>query len=1016
MNCAVCQSPNLSSESACRACGATLELLPATTGTSDAFSPGVFLDHGTYCIERVLGQGGFGITYRCRDMVLDRVVAIKEFFPHGCTRAGSSVQPARALSVADYAEAKASFLDEARILARCQHVGIVTVYTIFEENNTAYIVMELLQGKSLAVLLQERGGTLSESEAVRYIEQVGRALQYVHEKQLLHRDLKPEHIIVCDDGRVMLIDFGTAARYSHGKVQGHDVLVTPGYAPLEQYAQQATRGPFTDVYALSATLYCLLTGEIPAAASDRAVGVRVTPVRELNPQISLPVARAVEAGLQIEVAKRPQTVNAFLRALAGEPLPNFKVWGQNDLNALNHIAQSEPSKVRPSPVAAAAQTSPQLINAPHVPASVNISTPQPNSAPLVSTSSVPVSPASQQNGANVSTSPSYWGGILGCSAALVGAVLWIRSSHNTSYRYQYTPSVQVSPPRYFSAPPVASPLSPHFERNREELEQIRIEHDTRGTGPFEAVPQKRTLPLRNETVWDAKFSQDMRLLGVVTGGQYTGGASPKEGTTYTAWLWDIESQRKVRSFSIARRHPTTFAISDDVRWLAAYDQEQLRVWDLKGGRLRHTWESQPADNSRLPISKYPIPQLTFLNDGKLVLLRIRVGERTSPRTTVEYYLNTYNSRTGDQKQLTITHRVAVESLNSLGSPGRLTALTPDGKILLTGMESASINRLSTEGGENLKTWELTTPEEGMQGHRNPSFVNRPVIWHLRLSDDGNTFAAMFGGGTIDVFRKNIQEPLVLPSRGRGFGPVFASFSPDKQWLGVYSFPYIRIWNIKTGQIVQLLQAPSHIPEGAKHSPVMKAAGFSPDKQMMFSLDSSGRLSTWRRKNAAQLAQDQAKRYRPPVLERRAGEQTSTPPDSLLSAYDEWKHAHSYENPNRLLSFYSKEAKLSRSPNGYQDLRGRLLGSQGQNWKQINDLRTPVATQSKRGWTLYCSLQYENGWGISKAEGRRRLLWTRVGTNWRILEDDYDLGSSIGVVRRPFTGAVNSSTESTFDPH
>src|SRR5262249_55420317 len=157
--------------------------------------------------------------------------------------------------------AKKGFLDEALILAQFQHPSIVQVYASFEENNTAYMVMEYLKGKTLATLLEGRG-TIPERDAVGYIQQVGEALEVVHRANLLHRDIKPENIIVTDDRRVVLLDFGTAREFAAGRTRQMTAMLTEGYAPLEQYTQNARFGACIDVYALGGTLYHLLTGTL----------------------------------------------------------------------------------------------------------------------------------------------------------------------------------------------------------------------------------------------------------------------------------------------------------------------------------------------------------------------------------------------------------------------------------------------------------------------------------------------------------------------------------------------------------------------------------------------------------------------------------------------------------------------------------------------------------------------------------------------------------------------------------
>ena len=287
-------------------------------------------------IETVLGQGGFGITYGAADSTLGRRVAIKEFFPASCARQGLTVQPSSGLSPTAYRDARYKFLEEARHLARFHHSGIVAVHSVFEENNTAYMVMEYLQGQPLSQVVHERGGRMEEQEAIGIMQKVGQSLEMVHSAGLLHRDIKPDNVMVCADGRVVLIDFGTARDFAAGSTQGHTVAVTPGYAPLEQYASRAQRGIYTDVYGLAATLYFLLTGEVPTAASDRAMGVLLPPVEQLNPLIGKTVARAVMQGLEIEVAKRPQSVREFLDRLEGKAVSAAR-HDMTDADVLSHL-------------------------------------------------------------------------------------------------------------------------------------------------------------------------------------------------------------------------------------------------------------------------------------------------------------------------------------------------------------------------------------------------------------------------------------------------------------------------------------------------------------------------------------------------------------------------------------------------------------------------------------------------------------------------------------------------------
>jgi WD40 repeat protein len=174
----------------------------------------------------------------------------------------------------------------------------------------------------LAKLVEERGGALSEQEAVGYILKVCEALDVVHKAGYLHRDIKPENIIVCEDGRVVLVDFGAARAYMAGKTGRMTVLLTLGFAPLEQYAEQAKRGAYTDIYALGATLYYLLTGQVPVSAADRFSGVELRGVREINGRVSRQVEEAVRKAMAMRVEERPQSVEEFVKLLTSPSVPS----------------------------------------------------------------------------------------------------------------------------------------------------------------------------------------------------------------------------------------------------------------------------------------------------------------------------------------------------------------------------------------------------------------------------------------------------------------------------------------------------------------------------------------------------------------------------------------------------------------------------------------------------------------------------------------------------------------------
>ena len=278
-------------------------------------SPGACLASGEYRISQPLGQGGFGITYRGIDTKLNRAVAVKEFFPEGCWREGSTVISAGRWNSNTYSSAKQKFLLEGQTLGQFNHPGIVRVYYYFEENNTAYMVMEYLQGKTLGELLKQRQGKLPQTQAVKLITKVARSLEILHSSQFLHRDIKPDNIMLADDGRVVLIDFGAARDFTANCTARYTTTLTPGYAPLEQYGRTLKNGAFTDIYALGSTFYHLLTGEAPVSAIERAAGVELKTVKEIAPQISSHLSKAIACAMEMDVTKRLQSVREFLDLL-----------------------------------------------------------------------------------------------------------------------------------------------------------------------------------------------------------------------------------------------------------------------------------------------------------------------------------------------------------------------------------------------------------------------------------------------------------------------------------------------------------------------------------------------------------------------------------------------------------------------------------------------------------------------------------------------------------------------------
>ena len=273
---------------------------------------------GRYRVERVLGQGGFGITYLCEQTGLLRKVAIKEFFMREyCERDDDTVSiTLGSRGSRDMVERfRQKFIKEARALATLNHKHIIRIIDVFEENNTAYYVMEYVGGGSLADKVNS--GSLPEAVALCYIRQIASALDFVHGKRMMHLDVKPANILLNENDEAILIDFGLAKQYDSAGSQTSTtpVGISHGYAPLEQYKQGGvgTFSPATDIYSLGATLYKLLTGVTPPEAGD----VMNDGLPALPQHISAPVRAAIEAAMQPRRKDRPQSISEFLSLLEG---------------------------------------------------------------------------------------------------------------------------------------------------------------------------------------------------------------------------------------------------------------------------------------------------------------------------------------------------------------------------------------------------------------------------------------------------------------------------------------------------------------------------------------------------------------------------------------------------------------------------------------------------------------------------------------------------------------------------
>lgn len=274
-----------------------------------------------YIIGKILGEGGFGITYKAYDITRRRICAVKEYAPNGMSRRAMDGRRLELISPdaeGPYLAGLRRFLEESQILSKLEQIpSVVNITDSFKENSTAYFVMEYLDGADLGQIVRTSKSRLPVGEVTNIILQVAVSMDVIHTKtKIIHRDISPDNIYITKNKQVKLIDFGSAKQTVTGAQDGFSVVVKLKLSPPEQYSQDMVQGSFTDVYSLAATYYYALTGTNLPTAPDRLMGTNYVPLKQLNLGVPDSVSDAVDRALILSVDQRTRTMQEFIRGIA----------------------------------------------------------------------------------------------------------------------------------------------------------------------------------------------------------------------------------------------------------------------------------------------------------------------------------------------------------------------------------------------------------------------------------------------------------------------------------------------------------------------------------------------------------------------------------------------------------------------------------------------------------------------------------------------------------------------------
>lgn len=765
---------------------------------------------GDYRIDRVLGAGGFGITYLADEIALARAVTIKEYFPSDfAARAdGREAAPRSQDCAGDYRWGLDRFIEEAQTLAKFNHPNIVRVYRYFRANNTGYMVLHFEEGQSLKAWQKSLGRAPRQKELDAIVAPILDALELIHKSDFLHRDIAPDNIIVRKNGEPVLIDFGSA----RGEIASHSktvsALVKPGYSPYEQYAETSRQqGPWSDIYALGATLYHLITGKRPPDAPSRMVKDELIPARESAlSSYRQGFLRAIDRALALPVEARPQSIAAWRGELLA---PEDKKPGWF---ATPRAKMSEPSSdipIKPRQPAPLAGTVPPPPDAPGPqggmldflenlkpkrvepqPAAANTNAPKPVTAP-------PPPPASEAT-----------------PAAAAGTTL--KLDDDTPPRIPSIfkrKSAAAAKSKAAAATPVAKASVPAVIAAK--------------------APRPRKIKSRGKS-WRPLLFKLLIGVGVASGAVALQDRLPRLENRGTGI---VSSQAPVQSALIGQLRGHTGAIgslgySEDGRTLLTAGREgNLKVWNVNGSSLIRTIDLDDGPATAMAMMGSRV--LTGHGNGQIVLWDYERAEKvaTFKRNDAEVTALTFAGGPNRFAATGSDYKIAIWDTAQAAAPLQVIDAHDNMVSAVAFARSDKGPLLASGGADNVvKLWNLDTFDQ-LRRYRGSS---EPVS-ALAFADGGKMVASAGQNGAIRIWSSTSHRTLhrLYGHKGRVGGLAFAPGGETLASAG--DDGQVRIWDFKRGRTARTL---------AGHSGAVRAVAFAPDGATLASAGDDGIVRIW----------------------------------------------------------------------------------------------------------------------------------------------------------------------------